>query len=51
MCVVQYYLENDQKLKRYVPIIHQSVVYPVVRDADRTVCSLPPIINSAHSAV
>lgn len=48
---MQYYLEKDQKLKRYVPIIQDSMVYPVVYDAKRTVLSLPPIINSAHSAV
>ena len=48
---VQYYLDNDAKLKKFVPIIHDSVVYPVILDANRTVCSMPPIINGAHSAV
>ena len=48
---VQYYLDNDPKLKKFVPIIHDSVVYPVILDANRTVCSMPPIINGAHSAV
>ena len=47
----QHYLENDQKLKKFVPIIKDSVVYPVLYDAKRTVLSLPPIINGAHSAV
>lgn len=49
--LLQYYLDNDQKLKKYVPIIKDSVVYPVIYDSKRTVLSLPPIINSAHSAV
>ena len=47
----QHYLEHDQKLKKFVPIIKDSVVYPVLYDAKRTVLSLPPIINGAHSAV
>ncbi|KXZ43211.1 hypothetical protein GPECTOR_97g749 [Gonium pectorale] len=49
--LMQYYLDNDQKLKKFVPIIHGSVVYPVIYDANRTVLSLPPIINGAHSAI
>jgi len=49
--LLDYYLVNDQKLKRFVPIIHSSVVYPVIMDASRTVLSLPPVINGAHSAI
>ncbi|GLC71953.1 hypothetical protein PLESTF_001188500 [Pleodorina starrii] len=49
--LMQYYLDNDQKLKKFVPIIHSSVVYPVLYDANRVVLSLPPIINGAHSAI
>lgn len=48
---LQYYLDHDQKLKKFVPIIHNSIVYPVVLDANGTVASLPPVINGAHSAV
>ena len=48
---MQHYLENDPKLGKYVPIIHDSLVYPVIMDSHRTVLSLPPIINGAHSAV
>lgn len=50
-CLLQYYLDHDQKLKKFVPIIHNSVVYPVVLDSDGTVASLPPVINGARSAV
>lgn len=51
MCTAQHYAEHDLKLRKFVPIIRDSLVYPVVLDARRTVLSLPPIINSAHSAV
>jgi phenylalanyl-tRNA synthetase beta chain len=52
MCLrVQHYLDTDLKLRKFVPIIQKSAVYPVVFDSNRTVLSLPPIINSAHSAV
>ena len=34
-----------------MPIIQRSLVYPVILDARRTVLSLPPVINGAHSAV
>lgn len=49
--LLDYYLANDQKLKRFVPIIHSALVYPVIMDANRTVLSLPPVINGAHSAI
>lgn len=48
---LQHYLDHDQKLKKFVPIIKDSAVYPVIYDANRTVLSLPPIINGAHSAI
>jgi hypothetical protein len=47
----QYYLANDQKLRRYVPLIKDSIVYPAIFDSRCTLLSLPPIINGAHSAV
>ena len=50
-CCLQHYADNDLKLRRFVPIIQRSLVYPVILDAKRTVLSLPPIINGAHSAV
>ena len=49
--LMDHYLENDQKLKKFVPIIKESKVYPVIYDANGTVLSLPPIINGAHSAI
>ena len=39
-------LGADQKLKKFLPIIADSPVYPVFYDSKRTVLSLPPIINS-----
>lgn len=49
--LMQHYKEHDQKLKKFVPIIEDSLVYPVLYDAKGTVLSLPPIINGAHSAI
>ncbi|PSC73331.1 putative phenylalanine-tRNA ligase beta subunit [Micractinium conductrix] len=49
--LMQHYQANDMKLKKFVPIIQNSLVYPVIYDADRRVLSLPPIINGAHSAI
>lgn len=48
---LQHYLASDQKLKRFVPLIKDSLVYPAIYDADRTLLSLPPIINGAATAV
>lgn len=49
--LMTHYLENDQKLRKFVPIIQDSPVFPVISDAAGTVLSLPPIINGAHSAI
>ena len=43
--------ETDNKLKKFLPIIRDSPVYPVVYDAEKTVMSVPPIINSDHSKI
>ena len=45
------FYEKDKNLGKYVPIIKDSSVYPVMLDANRTVASLPPIINSDHSKI
>jgi len=49
--LMEHYLGNDQKLKKYVPLIKDSIVYPAIYDSRRTLLSLPPIINGAHSAI
>lgn len=49
--LMEYYLANDQKLKRYVPLIKGSLVYPAIYDSGRALLSLPPIINGARSAI
>ena len=43
--------QNDRHLSRYLHIIRDSPVYPVIFDSKRTVCSLPPIINGNHSKI
>jgi phenylalanyl-tRNA synthetase beta chain len=44
-------LRQDNKLKKYLAIIEDSPVYPVFYDANRTVLSLPPIINSETTKI
>lgn len=45
------FYESDKHLGRYLHIIRDSPVYPVIYDANRVVCSLPPIINGEHSKI
>ncbi|CAN9234540.1 unnamed protein product [Alternaria alternata] len=45
------FYEKDKHLGRFLHIIRDSPVYPVIYDANRTVLSLPPIINSNHSKI
>jgi phenylalanyl-tRNA synthetase beta chain len=49
--LLAHYAANDQKLRRFVPLLAGSLVVPVVLDADRRVASLPPVINGARSAI
>ena len=44
-------MQKDKHLGRFLPIIRDSPVYPVIYDASRTVLSLPPIINGNHSKI
>lgn len=45
------FYDKDKNLGKYLHIIRDSPVYPVIFDLKRTVCSLPPIINSNHSKI
>ncbi|CCX32535.1 hypothetical protein FPQ18DRAFT_376621 [Pyronema domesticum] len=45
------FYENDKHLGRYLHIIRDAPVYPVVFDSERNVCSLPPIINGDRSKI
>ncbi|CAG9996607.1 unnamed protein product [Clonostachys byssicola] len=45
------FYEKDKHLGRYLHIIRDSPVYPVVLDKNKVVCSLPPIINGEHSKI
>lgn len=45
------FYEKDKHLGRFLHIIRDSPVYPVIYDANRTVLSLPPIINGNHSKI
>lgn len=44
-------MQKDRHLGKYLHIIRDSPVYPVILDANQTVCSLPPIINGDHSKI
>ncbi|KAL0067557.1 phenylalanine--tRNA ligase subunit beta [Marasmius tenuissimus] len=43
--------ESEKHLARYLPIIRDSSVYPIIYDAEDRVLSMPPIINSEHSKI
>lgn len=45
------FYEKDRHLGKFLHIIRDSPVYPVIYDSNRTVCSLPPIINGEHSKI
>ncbi|KAL4810712.1 hypothetical protein BDV18DRAFT_127837 [Aspergillus unguis] len=45
------FYDKDRHLGKYLHIIRDSPVYPVIFDSNRTVCSLPPIINGDHSKI
>jgi phenylalanyl-tRNA synthetase beta chain len=42
---------ESTKLRQFLPLIRDSSVYPVIYDANKVVCSLPPIINGDHSKI
>ncbi|XP_026330336.1 phenylalanine--tRNA ligase beta subunit [Hyposmocoma kahamanoa] len=39
------------QLKQYLPIIRDSPVYPIIKDKNGVVLSMPPIINGDHSKI
>ncbi|KAJ8523421.1 hypothetical protein ONZ45_g133 [Pleurotus djamor] len=43
--------ESEKHLSRYLHIIRDSPVYPIIYDAEGRVLSMPPIINSEHSKI
>ncbi|CAJ2506070.1 Uu.00g002000.m01.CDS01 [Anthostomella pinea] len=45
------FYEKDKHLGRYLHIIRDKPVYPVIYDANREVCSMPPIINGDRSKI
>ncbi|XP_013196441.2 phenylalanine--tRNA ligase beta subunit [Amyelois transitella] len=42
---------NHAQLKQYLGIIRDSPVYPIIKDKDGVVLSMPPIINGDHSKI
>ena len=45
------YEKSNSPIKKFLPIIAASPVYPVIHDATDAVLSLPPIINGNHSRI
>ncbi|KAH7887631.1 hypothetical protein F5I97DRAFT_1861737 [Phlebopus sp. FC_14] len=43
--------ESDKHLSRYLPIVRDAPVYPIIYDKQDRVLSFPPIINSEHSKI
>ncbi|KAF8351341.1 phenylalanyl-tRNA synthetase subunit beta [Amanita rubescens] len=43
--------ESEKHLARYLHIIRDSPVYPIIYDAKDRVLSMPPVINSEHSKI
>ncbi|KAG8929804.1 phenylalanine--tRNA ligase subunit beta [Tulasnella sp. 419] len=43
--------EKEKHLARYLHIIRDSPVYPIIYDNQERVLSMPPIINSEHSKI
>ncbi len=43
--------QSDRHLGKYLPIIRDSPVYPIIYDKDGHVLSMPPIINSERSKI
>lgn len=44
-------LSKDNKLKKYLHILEGKPLYPVFKDANGTVLSLPPMINSEATKI
>ncbi|KAF3770095.1 hypothetical protein M406DRAFT_284644 [Cryphonectria parasitica EP155] len=45
------FYEKDRHLGKYLHIIKDAPVYPVMLDANNVVLSMPPIINGEHSKI
>ncbi|KAI1005721.1 Phenylalanine--tRNA ligase beta subunit [Podosphaera aphanis] len=48
---LMHFYESDKQLGKYLSIIRDKPVYPVIYDSRRVVCSMPPIINGDHSKI
>ncbi|KAJ2726524.1 phenylalanine--tRNA ligase subunit beta [Coemansia sp. Benny D115] len=48
--VIEFYQSKDH-IKKFLDIIRDSPVFPVVYDSKKTVMSLPPLINGDHSKI
>jgi phenylalanyl-tRNA synthetase beta chain len=44
-------LQSDKHLSKYLSIIRDAPVYPIIYDKQDRILSFPPIINSEHSKI
>jgi phenylalanyl-tRNA synthetase beta chain len=44
-------MQSEKHLAKYLPIIRDSLVYPIIYDSEDHVLSMPPIINSELSKI
>ncbi len=49
--LLEYYKAEDAHLRQFVPLLEGREMFPYVLDANRTVMSMPPIINGEHSKI
>lgn len=45
------FYDQDKNISKFLPLIRDSPVYPMILDSKRRVGSMPPIINSNHSKI
>lgn len=43
--------QTHAQLKQFLPIIRDSPVYPIIKDKNGVVLSMPPIINGDHTKI
>lgn len=51
MHITELKYQSDKQLSKYLHIIRDSPVYPIIYDQKDRVLSMPPIINSDHSKI
>lgn len=48
---LSFFVQSDRHLAKFLPLIRDSPVYPVIYDSEDRVLSMPPIINSNRQSL